>query len=459
MSVFQCENLLMTSGWLKNAYVHVNDKGLITAIEQKAPTTATTELKGFVLPGFQNGHSHAFQYAMAGLAEFLPAHGKQDDFWTWRAAMYNLALEINPDQLEAIGAMLYAEMLRNGTTHVVEFHYLHHDPSGKPYSNTVEMSERLMNAAQLAGIELTLVPIFYRQGGFGKNAEEKQRRFLSKNVEEYLALVEKVQSRCQNSGYDSVTGSGVHSLRAASVADIKEITSNRPPGAFHLHIAEQQKEIDDCKKHLGKRPVEWLLDQLSLDKSFCLTHATHMTKEETAALAKTGATVIICPSTEGNLGDGYFNLMEYRAAGGSYTIGSDSHIGLSPMEELRWLDYVQRLRSEKRNIICSKPLEDSATTLINESWIGGRKTRGDQAQDFFAVGSSFDCVQLDSEHPVLIGKPDSRILGATIYGGDSATISKVFRRGKVVVENGRHVALESIRAHYKSAMQELKKSE
>jgi formimidoylglutamate deiminase len=436
----------------------VNDKGLIKAIDEKEPATTTTHLKGYVLPGFQNGHSHAFQYAMAGLAEFLPGQSKQDDFWTWREAMYNLALKISPDQLEEISAMLYAEMLRNGTTHVVEFHYLHNDPNGKPYSNRAEMSERIMNAAQTAGIELTLIPIFYHRGGFGKSADEKQRRFLSKNVDDYLSLVETVQKRCQAHGYGSVAGTGIHSLRAATVEDIKDIARNRQPGAFHFHIAEQQKEIDDCKVHLGKRPVEWVLDELGVDKSFCLTHATHMTKDETTALAKSGATVIICPSTEGNLGDGFFNFLDYRAAGGSYTIGSDSHIGLSPLEELRWLDYVQRLRSEKRNIICTKPLQDSATTLIYESWTGGRKARGDVSTEFFTVGNNFDCVQLDSDHPVLIGKPGTRILGATIYGGDSSTISKVIRRGKIVVENGRHIDLEKIRKNFKIAMQLLKES-
>ena len=456
MSVFHCENLLAKNGWQKNVNVHVNDKGLITAIDRKIPTTGATELKGYVLPGFQNGHSHAFQYAMAGLAEFLPGHGKQDDFWTWREAMYNLALKISPDQLEAISAMLYAEMLRNGTTHVVEFHYLHHDPSGRPYSNRAEMSERLMNAARIAGIELTVIPIFYHQGGFGKGAEEKQRRFLSKNVGEYLSLVETVQSRCHARGSDAVAGSGIHSLRAASIDEIKDIARNRQPGAFHLHIAEQQKEIEDCKAYLGKRPVEWVLQELNINPSFCFTHATHMTKDETAGLAQSGATVIICPSTEGNLGDGFFNFMDYRAAGGSYTIGSDSHIGLSPLEELRWLDYVQRLRSEKRNIICTTPLEDSATTLINESWAGGRKARGDFTGNFFAVDSSFDCLQLDMDHPVLIGKPEARILGAVVYGGDSTVISKVIRRGKVVVENGRHHGLDKIRTAYKVAMQSMR---
>jgi formimidoylglutamate deiminase len=456
MSVYHCENLLAKSGWRKNVYVHVNDKGLITAIDQKVPDSAAIELKGYVIPGFQNGHSHSFQYAMAGLAEFLPGQGKHDDFWTWREAMYNLALKISPDQLEAISAMLYAEMLRNGTTHVVEFHYLHHDPSGKPYNNRAEMSERLMNAAKTAGIELTVVPIYYQQGGFGRSAEEKQRRFISKNVHDYLSLVETVHNRCQALGYDLKAGSGIHSLRAATAQDIKEIARKRQPGAFHFHIAEQQKEVEDCKTHLGKRPVEWVLTELNVDKSFCFTHATHMTKEETTGLAKTGATVIICPSTEGNLGDGFFNFMDYRAMGGSYTIGSDSHIGLSPLEELRWLDYVQRLRSEKRNIICTKPLEDSAATILYESWSGGRRTRGDLADEFFTVGISFDCVQLNSDHPVLMGKPEARILGAAVYGGDVTIVQKVIRKGKLVVENGKHIEVDRIRTEYRTAIESLK---
>lgn len=453
MTVFHCEKLFYQNGWVER-FIETGSDGTIRNISTTNVSGPMTHLSGYVIPGFQNGHSHSFQYAMGGVAEYLPANAAHDDFWTWREAMYNLALSVSPDQIEAISAMLYSEMLRNGTTHVVEFHYLHNDINGNRYSDDAEISKRIIRAAETAGIELTLVPVFYHHGGFGKPAEPKQRRFISSSVESYLKLIESVQGACKSSP-DALCGIGVHSLRAGSQRHIKDIIASTADGPFHIHISEQQKEIDDCVQFYGKRPVEWVLDNFDVNSRFNFTHATHMNDGETIRLAKSGANVIICPSTEGNLGDGFFNLLDYRHAGGHYTIGSDSHIGLSPMEDLRWLDYVQRLLQQKRNVICSAPMQDSAQMLLSESWRGGRRTRGDFRNEFFEVGAPFDCVVIDPEHPSLIGKPAERALSAFVYAGDCTAIAKVIRRGTTIVEKGMHAAWEKIRKSYRKAVQDI----
>lgn len=450
MTIYKCRKLLTTTGWKDNVFITTTKDGLIETISGK--TDAAHELlDGYVMPGFQNGHSHSFQYAMGGLAEFMPANAKFDDFWTWREAMYNLALKISPDQLEAVTTMLYAEMLRNGTTHVVEFHYLHNDPNGQRYQDSAELAGRIVRAAETTGIELTMVPVYYQLGGFGKQAEPKQKRFLSKTVDSYQNLLAATKKHC-NSYVDTKLGMGVHSLRAATGGDLKELLAPKMPGPFHLHIAEQQKEIDDCHAHYKKRPVEWVLGEFAVDQNFCFTHATHMNSTETKTLAQSGANVIICPSTEGNLGDGFFNLQEFRQNNGHYTIGSDSHIGLNPFEEIRWLDYVQRLRQQQRNVICDQPLQDSAATLIQEIWTGGRRTAGDFSTEYFSPGSAFDCLMIDPKHPALVGKPPERLLGAITYCGDVTAIAKVLRRGKVVVEQGRHLRSEQIVTEYSKNM-------
>lgn len=453
MTIFKCKQLLTKNGWLSDRYIRTSSDGLIVSVSEKEDEHAQV-LNGYVIPGFQNGHSHAFQYAMAGLAEHLPADAKSDDFWSWREAMYNLALKLTPDQFEAIATMLYCEMLRNGFTHVVEFHYLHNDMNGKRYADSAEMAKRLINAAAFSGIELTLVPMFYHHGGFGKPAVAKQRRFLSESVASYLRLQEASRAACR-SALDATCGIGVHSLRAGSRDQMKDILTSMTTGPFHIHIAEQQQEIDDCVTFYGKRPVEWMLDEFAVDQRYSFTHATHMTETETKQLAESGATTIICPSTEGNLGDGFFNLISYRQHGGSYTIGTDSHIGLSAIEELRWLDYVQRLRQQKRNVICQDPPEDSAVTLVTETWRGGRGARGEVRTDPFEPGKPFDCVVIDSEHPVMIGKPVARALGAFIYGGDCTAISKVIRRGKTIVEKGMHAQYPKALTNYHKAITNL----
>jgi formimidoylglutamate deiminase len=446
----RCKGLWDGRGWRHDVTVRLDADGCVAGFEEGAAPAAEA-VDGYVLPGFPNAHSHAFQYAMAGLAEHLPAGAAQDDFWSWREAMYGLAGRIDPEAMEAVAAQLYAEMLRHGITAVAEFHYLHHDPQGRPYAALAEMGARLMAAAETAGIELTLLPVLYQRGGFGKPATPGQRRFLSATRDDYLRLVE--ASRAAARGRTDVrVGLAVHSLRAAATDDALEILGQRGAGPVHLHIAEQRKEVDDCLAQLGARPVAWLLDHADVDERMHLVHATHVTDEETRRLAATRAHVVLCPSTEGNLGDGFFPLAEYHAAGGRYAIGTDSHIGLSPLEELRWIDYGQRLRSERRNVVCRSPGDDSGEQIYLRTWTAGRAALGDASPVPFAVGAAFDAVVVDPEHPVVLGKPAARRLSAIVYGGDAALVRGVMRRGTWVVEGGRHARHDAIRKAFARAV-------
>ena len=317
MKTYLFKGILQNTGWLEDAYVSVDDHGIITDISQRASTPDVFKIEGYALPGFQNAHSHAFQYGMAGLSEKYKEGGKSpDDFWGWREAMYQLALSVNPDQMQAIATMLYAEMARHGYTNVAEFHYVHHDKNGKPYANLAEMGSRLIAAAATVGIGITLIPIFYQKGGFGAAPSKRQRRFISTTIDDYQKLLQASKKACSAYAHANI-GVGVHSMRAVTPADIIEIVKNGPQEIpFHIHVSEQLKEIEDSKAYLGKRPVEWLLDNIPMDDRFHLVHATHLTESELLGIAQRKANVVLCPSTEGNLGDGLFSLSDFQNANG-----------------------------------------------------------------------------------------------------------------------------------------------
>jgi formimidoylglutamate deiminase len=391
---------------------------------------------------------------MAGIAEHLPIAATQDDFWTWREAMYSLALRLTPEEMEAIATMLYAEMLRHGITAVTEFHYLHQDPQGRPYADLAEMGSRILAAAQRSGIHVTLVPVMYEQGGFGRPLTKGQLRFNTFGLSGYDQLLGATRDAARGLD-DVIIGRGIHSLRAVSTADTLQLLSQGTDGPIHLHIAEQTKEVNDCVAALKKRPVEWLLAHLPVDHRYHLVHATHMTGDEARDLGRSKATVVVCPSTEGNLGDGIFRLRDYRSTGGGCAIGTDSQIGLSPFEELRWLDYVQRLTAEKRNVVCQKGGDDSGTLLLTEAWDRGRSAMGQEHDDFFAVGQPFDGVVIDPQHPTMLGKPEARRIGALIYGGDPTCLLGTIRRGQWLVTGGKHRHDGSIKQAYAKAVQAL----
>ncbi len=459
MKTWRFNGLFDGNTWLEPAYVSVNGKGEILRTSRTPPSDSNKlrqeKVSGWAIPGIPNAHSHAFQYAMAGLAEHLPPGRQRDDFWSWRETMYDLALRITPGQLEAIAAMLYSQMLRMGFTSVAEFHYLHQAPDGKPYHNAAEMGQRLAAAAEQSGIALTLIPVYYHRGGFGEAPSPQQRRFIFENLDAYLNLLEESKTAVQGLS-DGNLGFGVHSLRASNPEDIKRLFSHGPSNApFHIHVAEQRKEVDACLKHWNRSPVQWLLEHTPLDERCHLVHATHTTREELEGIAASKAQVILCPSTEGNLGDGFFPLSTFRKFGGHWCVGTDSHVGLNPFEELRWLDYGSRLTDTIRNPFCEKPGDDSGIMALNEAIQSGSKALGRKTPYPFEPGHPFDAVILDENYPLLQNCSSVHRLSTVVYAGDSSIILGTLRRGKWVVREGRHFEGKRIAAKFKSAMRAL----
>ena len=432
MKTYHLKGILQQDGWIENAAVSVNEKGIITEISKvNSKNDAFKAINGYAIPGFQNAHSHAFQYAMAGLAEKHSHSGSQDDFWGWREAMYQLALGVNPDQMEAIATMLYSEMVRHGYTNVAEFHYVHHDKNGQPYNNLAEMGSRLVSAAKTAGIGITLVPIFYQKGGFGQAPNDRQRRFISPTVDAYLKLWEASKDVCKYYEHANI-GVGIHSMRGVETEAIKAVATSGPQDIpFHIHVSEQLKEIEDSINYLGKRPVEWLLENIDLNERFHLVHATHLTDKETIGIANSKAHVVLCPSTEGNLGDGLFPLHQFQEAGGQWSIGTDSHVGLNPLEELRILDYGQRLITHKRKTYASETINDSGLFAINMATQAGRKAMNNFNADFFKVGTPFNALVMDASSP-LIGTTSLENLPSTfVYSSDVSNHVTTISHGKI----------------------------
>jgi formimidoylglutamate deiminase len=443
---FRFNGLYRDGSWLMPAYVGVDEAGVIKYLSQNTPDGVGAEtVQGYALPGFQNAHSHAFQYAMTGDAEIHPA-GLDDDFWTWREAMYRCALSVDPSQAEAIAAMLYAEMLRNGYTHVAEFHYLHHDKDGRPYSNLAEMAERMVAAAESAGIKITLVPVFYQKGNFGQAPTDRQRRFISKTVEDYLKLLDATSKWAKSYAFS------VHSLRAVDLDDIKTAFDQAPKDLpFHLHVAEQKKEVADCVAYTGQRPMQWLLSNMDVNERFHLVHSTHLDDEELKKLAASKATVVLCPSTEGNLGDGIFRMKEYVRLGGRWSIGTDSHIGLDPLEEFRMIDYRQRLTTNLRSTFEG----NAAAYMIDEAQTRGRMAMGIRSKDF-TIGDPFDAVVYNARSPRLSTATDQNLLSVLLYHGNSSLALGTIVNGKWIVKSQRHMNFQSIRARFVKTMNELK---
>lgn len=445
MKVYKFNALLQHFGWISPVYVGIGPNGVLAYLSENPPaeSTAIESVKGFVLPGFQNAHSHAFQYAMAGMAERHPA-GSMDNFWSWREAMYKCALGMSPDQVEATATMLYVELIRKGYTHVAEFHYLHNDKSGKSYSNRAEMGERLVAAAQTAGIKITLAPVLYQKGNFGEAPHTRQRRFISPTIDNYFDLLsdtEKVVGNNQNSRL----GFGVHSLRAVDPSDIVSTYQQGPKNIpFHLHAAEQLKEVEDCMAYCDRRPIQWLLENMPVNDRFHIVHCTHMNDLEVTTLAKSGANVVLCPGTEGNLGDGIFRLSDFAREGGSWSIGTDSHISLNPLEDLRWLDYAQRLTTHRRNTF-----DNPGDVLISKALHAGRKAMNNYSSDnYFELNSPFDAVVFDAESPLLMNSDSTHLLSGILYTADSSNILGTLINGKWIVKRRIHNQEDRIKSRF-----------
>ena len=445
-------------GWGADARVDVAD-GRFSAVEEEAERGAATTLGRFVLPGMPNLHSHAFQRAMAGLAERQT--NPEDSFWTWRETMYAFAGRIGPDDLRAIAAQLYVEMLKAGYTQVCEFHYLHHQPDGTPYADRAAMSLALIEAAREAGIGLTLLPTLYMTGGFdGRALSERQRRF-GHEVETYLRLIEQLR-KMENSTLRF--GVALHSLRAVPEEAMSVVLRSGLVDAapIHIHIAEQIGEVQDCLSLRNARPVEWLLDHAPVDARWCLVHATHVTPEEVHRLAETGAAAGLCPTTEANLGDGLFPLKDYLLAGGAFGIGSDSHISVSPVEELRWLEYGQRLLTRHRNIAVSESSNSVGETLWAEALFGGAQAAGveigvleggDPAAAYAAPRA--DLVVLDDKSPLLVARGVDALVDTFLFAGNTNLVRDVMVGGKWVVRDFHHADEQRIAARYRDTLQRI----
>ncbi len=452
MSQLYFKQALLADGWASDVAVDVAGDGLIQSV---TPNTAIKNAGGIAVPGIPNLHSHAFQRAMAGLTE--RAGPADDTFWTWREIMYRFAARIGPEELEAVAAQLYVEMLKGGYTSVGEFHYLHHAPGGVPYAQAGEMSGRVIGAAQRAGIAITHLPVLYRYGGFGEAPTNKdQARFIC-SAEDFLSLVSDLVS-----GYAGAPniriGIAPHSLRAVSESLLSEVLAGASAidgsAPVHIHIAEQQKEVDDCLAWSGARPVAWLLDRFEVGTRWCLVHATHMDDGETAALAKSGAVAGICPTTEANLGDGLFPARAYLDRGGALGVGSDSNVTVNAAEELRLFEYGQRLSRKERNVLGEGPGSSTGRAFFDRAAKGGAQALGLKA-GAIAPGARADIVVLDADHPALAGKEGDDALDAWIFASMGSPVRDVYVGGRKVISEGAHAEEEKIAQDFRKVMKRL----
>ncbi|WP_340117106.1 formimidoylglutamate deiminase [Pelagibius sp. 7325] len=458
------QRAFLPGGWAEAVLFDVDGAGNIVGVTANAAPGDAERAKGPVLPGMPNLHSHAFQRAMAGLAEHAApgierGGGRRDDsFWTWREVMYRFVATLTPDQVEAIAAQLYVEMLESGYTAVGEFHYLHHAPDGQPYADVAEMSRRTIAAAQATGIGISQLPVLYGYGGFGaQKAGEGQRRFLN-DPSRLLRIVETLKASHKADPQVRV-GVAPHSLRAVTPETLDEVvtglTALDATAPLHIHIAEQVKEVDDCVAWCGRRPVEQLFEIQAPDARWCLVHATHMTDAETSALAASGAVAGLCPTTEANLGDGLFPAEQYLDAGGRWGIGSDSHISVSPIEDLRLFEYGQRLATRRRNVLAGEG--DAASVghrLYQQALAGGAQALG-RPIGALEVGRRADLVVLDPDHPAVATLPPERLLDAVVFAGNRNPVRDVMVGGRWVVTEGRHRDAEAVQAAYTTAVSQL----
>ena len=442
---------LLPDGWARGVRIAMQG-GRIAHVERDAPPRPDDRRGAIGLPGMPNLHSHAFQRGMAGLTGRRGPEG--DSFWSWRTLMYRFVARLTPGDIEAIAALAYMEMLEQGFTRVGEFHYLHHDPDGRPYADPAETGARIAAAAEQTGIALTLLPVFYAHGGFGGAAPAPgQARFLT-DPAFYALLVEASRAAVAGLG-DAVVGIAPHSLRAATPAELAAILPLTDGGPVHIHIAEQVKEVDDCLAWSGARPVQWLLDHAPVDRRWCLVHATHMSGEESRQLAASGAIAGLCPITEADLGDGLFPAIAWREAGGAWGVGSDSNVLIDMAGELRLLEQGQRLHARARNVLAAGTGRSTGRTLFDEALHGGARALGVGDNAGLTAGAAADVVSLDPRHPSLIGREGDEWLDSLIFAGGKGTIGDVWRAGRKVVAEGRHVGRAAIVARYRDTLSRL----
>ena len=483
--VFRFDRLLAGGRWAERVRVEIDGRGRIASLQAGNDDTACEMVDGFAVPGVPNVHSHAFQRAMAGAAE---AAGPRS-FWAWRKVMYRLVDRLTPQQVEAIARQLYIELLKHGFTCLGEFHYLHHGPGGTPYDDPLEMSRRIVSAARFAGIGLVHLPVVYETGGFGGEPLSGAQLRFRLDLDEANGICTALSPKP-----NFTTGLALHSLRAVRSTTPREASlragrsttpsevslygSGTPPASLepssraggspsacqppvHIHIAEPESEVHECLARRGARPVEWLLDNASVDERWCLVHSTHLSPTEAARVIDVGAVVGLSPATEANLGDGIFPLERFAGAGGRYAIGTDSHVSRSPAEELRILDYGQRLAAKARWHWRSSPEKEVAPALagaggllLDHAWRDGCRALGWEAGEL-APGLRADIAVLDDTHPVLDGREGASVLDSWIFSGPENPVRHVMVGGDWVIRDGRHPLEEEAQAAYAKCVREL----
>ena len=441
---------LLPSGWRDDVQVIVSE-GTIAGVTVGVAAQGGDERHQLAIPGMASLHSHAFQRGMAGLAEIRG--DTADTFWTWRETMYRFALTMTPDDVESVATLLYAEMLERGYTRVGEFHYLHHGHDGAPYTNPAEMATRIAQAAEATGIGLTLLPSFYAHGSFGGAAPHAgQRRFIS-SIDQFAKLME-ASRRAVGPLRGANVGVAPHSLRAVTPDELAAIAPLAEGGPVHIHAAEQTREVEDCMAWSRRRPVEWLLEHAPVDERWCFIHATHMTTTETTALAASGVVAGLCPLTEASLGDGICPAREFYQGGGRFGIGTDSNILVGVADELRQLEYGQRLKHRERNVLSRGPAVSTGRALFDAALAGGVQALA-QSCGGIQQGARADIVSLDTTHPSLAGRRGDAILDGWIFAAGADAIDCVWAGGDKVVEGGRHRLRQNARNRFSATIRSL----
>ena len=450
MTKIFASKILTSSGWKENITVEINADGHIEKL--RTDTKEYDHHVGCLLPAPVNAHSHSFQRAMSGLTEYRGPNPK-DSFWTWRKLMFKFLKQLDPDIVEAIAAFVQMEMLEAGFSTNVEFHYLHHSESGRPYDDIAEMSQRIISAANQSGIGLTLLPVFYQYGGCDLRALEDGQRRFGNNLDQFQTLFQRVSKILETSPPDTFLGLAPHSLRAVDPKDLIELVNIAEKKPIHMHLAEQVAEVDEVKEFLGARPVEWVMENLDISNQWCMIHCTQMEPHEVKILAKTQAVAGLCPITESSLGDGIFEGANWMSNNGNIAIGSDSNIRISLSEELRTLEYSQRLRDRSRAVLANSH-QSTGRRLFEGICKGGAQAAG-RKTGLIKEGYLADLLALNTNHVDLERHKEDTLLDSYIFSGDDRMISDVWSAGRHLVKDGEHILRTEITRAYKKATKKL----
>ncbi len=445
---FHAAHALLPQGWARDVRI-VSQGGTLIEVTEGASAEPGDTALAIALPGLGNLHSHAFQRGMAGLTEIGGNSG--DSFWSWRELMYRFLAHLQPDAMQAISEQAYVEMLESGFTRVGEFHYLHHGPDGAPYANRAEMAERIAAAAHSSGIGLTLLPVFYAHADFGGAAPNPAQRRLIHDVDGFAELLQGC-TRALKDQDDAVLGFAPHSLRAVTGEELAALLPLNA-GPVHIHIAEQTREVDACVAWSGLRPVQWLYEHVPVDARWCLVHATHITEAELQQIVASRAVAGLCPITEANLGDGLFPMQAFARAGGRFGVGSDSNVLIDAAEELRLLEYGQRLQLRGRNVLAPGDGQSTGRWLYEQSLRGAAQALG--VTTGLQAGAPADLVELDPDHPALIARDGDALLDSWVFAARNGAVRSVWRQGRQLVRDGRHPQREAVAARFAAALRPL----